>query len=125
MDRESELALCKEFLKLGMINLMLTFEKLFNIITLFSDQRNFHCWNYRRFVAAATASPPLEESHTTEFEFSFEKINENFSNYSAFHHRSVYIQKLYSPNVKDILDSEFSIVESAIFTEPDDQSAWW
>ena len=82
------------------------------------DQRNFHCWCYRRLVVQVGGD--AEE----EFRFSGEKIDENFSNYSAFHHRSVYIQKLgYSP--RDIVEGEFSIIENAIYTEPDDQSSWW
>lgn len=96
---EQELALCKEFLR--------------------QDQRNFHCWNYRRFVVAASKMPPDEELN-----YSAEKVKENFSNYSAFHHRSLYI-KHSGKSFVDILPEEFSIVENAIFTEPDDQSAWW
>jgi hypothetical protein len=59
-----------------------------------------------------------------ELSYSSEKIQENFSNYSAFHHRSLYIKKA-GQNLRDILPAEFSTVENAIFTEPDDQSAWW
>ena len=61
---------------------------------------------------------------TKEFDFSSEKIDENFSNYSAFHHRSVYIQRL-EKSSRDVVESEFSIIENAIYTEPDDQSSWW
>lgn len=96
---DHELALCKEFLR--------------------QDQRNFHCWNYRRFVIAA-ANVPAE----AELAYAQEKIQENFSNYSAFHHRSNFI-KNNSPSLMNVLPVEFSIVENAIFTEPDDQSAWW
>ena len=83
------------------------------------DQRNFHCWCYRRLVVNIGDIKP-----TDEFAFSGEKIDENFSNYSAFHHRSVYIQKL-GKNAADMVEAEFSIIENAIYTEPDDQSAWW
>ena len=108
---EHELSQCALFLKL--------------------DARNFHCWNYRRFVASQLG----EESFQTEFDFSTTKISENFSNYSAFHHRSIYIRKLISSSSSfsssspqsshDMLQKEFSMTESAIFTEPDDQSVWW
>lgn len=77
-----------------------------------------------------------------EFDFSTEKIVENFSNYSAFHHRSIFIKLLPSvqqfcstisipsdnscfKEFENIISHEFSIIENAIFTEPDDQSAWW
>ncbi|CAM5999346.1 unnamed protein product [Sphagnum balticum] len=86
------------------------------------DQRNFHCWNYRRFVAQASGA-----STESELEFSSSKIKENFSNYSAFHHRSLYIQKSLGDCAthRGTLVAELAIVESAVFTEPDDQSAWW
>lgn len=99
VDYKKELELCKEFLR--------------------QDQRNFHCWNYRRKVVAI-ANIPAED----ELAYSQEKIQENFSNYSAFHHRSTFLLKT-SPSLTEVLPREFTIVENAIFTEPDDQSAWW
>lgn len=100
-DINSELALCAEFLR--------------------ADQRNFHCWNYRRFVVSLENVSPQ-----SEFDFAGQKIRENFSNYSAFHHRSVMIQSLdVSHFDRSFVESEFRIVENAVFTEPDDQSAWW
>ena len=86
---------------------------------LLEDQRNFHCWCYRRLVVQIGDIQPKDE-----FDFSTEKIDENFSNYSAYHHRSVYIQKL-GIRSKDVIETEFSIIENAIYTEPDDQSSWW
>lgn len=99
MDVESELELCQQYLK--------------------ADQRNFHCWNYRRYLVATGGV-----SNENELEFSTLKIEENFSNYSAFHHRSVYIRALDIP-VVELIDQEMAIVESAIFTDPFDQSAFW
>lgn len=99
VDFEKELELCKDFLKL--------------------DQRNFHCWNYRRSIVNIGCL-----SSQNEFSFSESKILENFSNYSAFHHRSSYITHIDKP-ISEVLSFELQIVENAIFTEPDDQSAWW
>lgn len=99
MDYQHELALCKEFLR--------------------QDQRNFHCWNYRRFVVE-TCGVAAED----ELQYSAEKIQENFSNYSAFHHRSLFLKRS-GQSVRAALANELTIVENAIFTEPDDQSAWW
>jgi geranylgeranyl transferase type-2 subunit alpha len=100
MDYESELQLCKEFLR--------------------EDQRNFHCWNYRRAIHERSGFPSEKE-----FEYSTEKIQENFSNYSAFHHRSIYLSHSGSANLPNLLEIESAVIENAIYTEPDDQSAWW
>lgn len=99
VDYQAELELCKQFLR--------------------QDQRNFHCWNYRRFVVEAAGIAP-----EAELLFSQEKIQENFSNYSAFHHRTLFLQRS-GLTARESLDTEFSFVENAIFTEPADQSAWW
>jgi geranylgeranyl transferase type-2 subunit alpha len=100
VDLTSELDLCAMFLRL--------------------DARNFHCWNYRRLVASEIG----EAEDAAEFAFSTKKITENFSNYSAFHHRSIYIRRI-GISAKDCIADEFALTESAIYTEPDDQSAWW
>ena len=126
---------------------------------LMTDQRNFHCWNYRRhitlglspgggggggggegdgvYLGSAGSGKSIDEGQgrhmaatvSSEFQFSTDKLNENFSNYSAFHHRSVCIQCLPSPSLspsfRALMSTELSLVENAIFTEPDDQSAWW
>lgn len=87
-----------------------------------TDQRNFHCWNYRRFVVNH-----FNISANTEIEYSTAKIEENFSNYSAFHHRAVYLQGLIS-NIEQLVNFlrvDFGIIENAVFTDPYDQSAWW
>ncbi|RYH19534.1 hypothetical protein EON65_25955 [archaeon] len=99
IDYESELSLCKEFLT--------------------ADQRNFHCWNYRRAVFQRSGLQP-----SSELDFCLDKIQENFSNYSAFHHRSIYI-KYAEMSMQEIFDSEWPLIENAVYTEPDDQSAWW
>ena len=83
------------------------------------DQRNFHCWNYRRAIVKLG-----NLSIDDELNFSIKKIEENFSNYSALHHRSVYLKDSVE-DVFDLLDTELEIIHNAIFTEPDDQSPWW
>ncbi|CAH1726430.1 geranylgeranyl transferase type-2 subunit alpha [Aphis gossypii] len=97
-DWKKELQLCTKYLKL--------------------DERNFHCWDYRQIVASK-CQEPIEN----ELKFTMEMIESNFSNYSAWHYRS----KLFSAAGKDeecTKISELSLVESAAFTDPSDQSAW-
>jgi len=89
---------------------------------LAKDDRNFHCWNYRRYVAK-NASVSLSK----EFDFTTKKIEENFSNYSAWHQRSVLIPKIYNSNTEEyrkLMDTEFELIRNAFYTEPKDQSAW-
>jgi len=97
-DWNRELQLCTKYLKI--------------------DERNFHCWDYRQIVASK-----CQEPNENELKFTMEMIESNFSNYSAWHYRS----KLFSAAGKDEEStkiSELSLVESAAFTDPSDQSAW-
>ena len=203
---QSELELCAQFLLM--------------------DERNFHCWNYRRFVVAilgscgsssttkeemaiaeksdremfngswsswlnqtkvsmgaqlsqnaitAVGSIPsnstnqvnehdiaksilpltkqeLKEIITTEWNFTTSKIQDNFSNGSAFHYRSKLLplvletrlsssssdddcsnssndaispSERYSAMLSLARDEWESILLNAVFTEPDDQTPWW
>eukprot|EP00980_Cylindrotheca_fusiformis_P021210 scaffold8150_cov118-Cylindrotheca_fusiformis.AAC.19 len=115
------------------------------------DERNFHCWNYRRFVVSALSNcwtggwelPKMgaqiggtldcgvipSDVLQSEWEFTQQKIQDNFSNFSAFHYRSQLLPRILAENEEkkqsDILEEEMQLVENAIFTEPDDQTAWW
>ncbi|KAG7386458.1 hypothetical protein PHYBOEH_008684 [Phytophthora boehmeriae] len=81
------------------------------------DERNFHCWNYRRHVCKLAG---LTEED--QLAFTTHKIEQNFSNYSALHHRSI---ALPDPLTADVVFDEIGQVQQAVFTEPDDQSAWF
>lgn len=63
---------------------------------LAKDERNFHCWNYRRWVASLdSGSGSAEEAGALARELAFtdEKIAQNFSNYSAWHARTCLLQR--------------------------------
>lgn len=105
MDWDRELRLCNLFLE--------------------QDERNFHCWDYRR-VVCQHAKVSLEK----ELSFTMEKIAANFSNYSAWHYRSSLLPKVYpgrreSTVEEEVLLEEYSLVQNATFTDPGDQSGWF
>lgn len=96
-DLEKEIGLCDKLLDL--------------------DERNFHCWNHRRHVCGLAGM-----TREDQLAFTTQKIEQNFSNYSALHHRSI---ALPDPLTADVLFDEIGLVQQAVFTEPDDQSAWF
>ncbi|XP_017010027.2 geranylgeranyl transferase type-2 subunit alpha [Drosophila takahashii] len=105
-DWQRELQLCNKYLKF--------------------DERNFHTWDYRRYVTAKAAVPAAQE-----LDFCTEKIKVNFSNYSSWHHRSLLLPELYPnerrdrPMSEEKLQLELEMVLTAAFTDPNDSSAWF
>ena len=112
----TELALCAKFLKM--------------------DERNFHCWGYRLAVSSRAGLTPTEQ-----LDFTTEKVNANFSNYSAWHYRARFLSLLLRPrgergasedgagldgaeDVRAKLREEGELVNGAVFTDPEDQSPW-
>ncbi|KAG6331529.1 hypothetical protein ID866_7564, partial [Astraeus odoratus] len=88
------------------------------------DPRNFHAWNYRRYVLA---SMPVQRPETAELAYTTRKISASFSNFSAWHQRSKIYSNLWNSGQLDpdkARDEEFELVHNAIYTDPDDQSAW-
>ncbi|OEL17954.1 Geranylgeranyl transferase type-2 subunit alpha 1 [Dichanthelium oligosanthes] len=90
------------------------------------DARNFHGWNYRRFLARFMGVPDEEE-----LKYTMDKICDNFSNYSAWHNRSILLSNLLIQQSKGfeskqkIFSEEFELVTQALFTDPSDQSGWF
>ncbi|XP_055376422.1 geranylgeranyl transferase type-2 subunit alpha [Condylostylus longicornis] len=106
-DWNKEVALCTKYLKM--------------------DERNFHCWDYRRYVVEKAKISPEKE-----LEFCTDKIKNNFSNYSSWHYRSKLLPIVHPhpteptrPISEEILKEELEMVLTAAFTDPNDSSAWF
>lgn len=153
---KKELALCTKFLMMDERNckqgfictcvLFLNFCKTHIVC----DVCIVHCWDYRRLAAERSQVAPEDE-----FLFSTVKIEDNFSNYSAWHYRSKLLP-ITHPDQEGLcainsdkhrqglkntyLDylhllsifcyccfciSELELVQNAAFTDPNDTSAWF
>ncbi|KAI7994183.1 Geranylgeranyl transferase type-2 subunit alpha 1 [Camellia lanceoleosa] len=79
-----------------------------------------------KFMAALKNRSDEEELH-----FTTDLINENFSNYSSWHNRSVILSHLLEKRAQGsfskekVLIEEYDLVHQALFTNPDDQSGWF
>ena len=95
------------------------------------DSRNFHGWGYRRTAVAALEELKGSSLVEAEFEYTTKKVNENLSNFSAWHNRSQLIPRLLlsrqasSAERKALLDSELELITRALYTDPYDQSLWF
>lgn len=72
----------------------------------------------------------FQELILSEFQFTTQKIHDNFSNFSAFHYRSQLLELMVSTgnqssNKSELVETELQLVENAMCTEPDDQTANW
>ena len=75
-------------------------------------------------------------SARAELRFSEAKIERNFSNYSAWHHRAANLPRAFAGPTNglgasrdggvpaDVLANEYAFVRQAFFTEPEDQAGW-
>ncbi|MGH0135574.1 UNVERIFIED_CONTAM: hypothetical protein FKN15_025712, partial [Acipenser sinensis] len=91
------------------------------------DERNFHCWDYRRLVVSRS-----QVSCSEELDFTFKLISSNFSNYSSWHYRSTLLPRVHPDTCQQagrvhegVLLTEYELVRNAFFTDPNDQSAWF
>ena len=117
--------------ELQLVNLMLSYDErncIRPIHTVFLSMTNIlvHGWHYRRYVVENLESHPGGLA-PEEFEFTTEKIKRNFSNFSAWHNRTLLIPILIRQHrfsSHDLLESELNLVHQAMYTDPDDQSVW-
>ncbi|AED94733.1 geranylgeranyl transferase alpha subunit-like protein [Arabidopsis thaliana] len=88
--------------------------------------RNFHAWNYRRFVVELTKT-----SEEDELQYTTDMISDiSFTIYSAWHYRSVLVSSLVAKKAdgfmpKETIRRELDYVHSAIFTLEEKQSGWF
>ena len=108
---QRELSLCEALLKL--------------------DQRNFHCWNHWMLICNM-----MNVSTEERLAFTMKRIEENPSNYSAWHFRCELISKtITETNAESVLKEggsallhscvELDLNLNGLYTECDDQSAWY
>eukprot|EP00512_Aurantiochytrium_limacinum_P009431 CAMPEP_0171552144 /NCGR_PEP_ID=MMETSP0960-20121227/8147_1 /TAXON_ID=87120 /ORGANISM="Aurantiochytrium limacinum, Strain ATCCMYA-1381" /LENGTH=282 /DNA_ID=CAMNT_0012101539 /DNA_START=210 /DNA_END=1055 /DNA_ORIENTATION=+ len=86
---------------------------------LAADERNFHCFQYRRVLARLAHHTPEDD-----LQFAEGLVERNFSNYSAWHLRIKALEARPGNLDANRLKEEFDLVCNALFTEPDDSSGW-
>lgn len=107
---------------------------------LMKDERNFHAWNYRCFLINYLLERfPDEAIQVLEKELKFlqDKLDSNFSNYSAIHFKTKYLTRHYAlSSGKSISDDnyatlsmpalrrELSFVSQGLYIAPYEQSLW-
>lgn len=85
-----------------------------------ADPRNFHAWEQRRALGALGAPPPPE----AELRFSGALLSRDLSNFSAWHHRGALLRRGGGAVTAERLRGEVDLVQSAVFTDPQDHSPW-
>ena len=86
------------------------------------DDRNFHVWNYKRFLLDFYYNESVIRG---ELKFTLNLLQANFSNYSAWHHRCFIYKLLWSRGINiDELKFELELVLNGLYTDPSDQSIW-
>ncbi|KAG0316961.1 hypothetical protein BGZ99_006573 [Dissophora globulifera] len=93
------------------------------------DARNCKRYIIRQLdLQDKVSSDKILERAQSEFDYTTTKISQNFSNYSAWHNRSTLLGKLADDMTEEerqaTVDNEFDLVKNAIYTDPEDQSAW-
>lgn len=113
------------------------------------DPRNFHGWQLRRIVVQSMESQDKSKVdqlkiNIQEFEFTTSKVNNNISNFSAWHNRSKLIPKIHQLyneteidldanliKYRDLFDDpllllkhEIKLINTGMYVDVDDSSVW-
>lgn len=90
-----------------------------------------HGWHYRRYIISKLEQDTGESFALKEFEYTTERINKDFSNFSAWHNRTKLIPVLLEakPTAQfesslEFLQEELKYLKNAMYTDPQDQSVW-
>lgn len=93
------------------------------------DARNFHGWHYRRIVVGRLEQMLHTNLSQQELDYTTEKINENISNFSAWHQRANLLPQMFEKgqisNGKSFVEQELQYIINAMFTDAEDQSVWF
>ncbi|QBM88007.1 geranylgeranyl transferase type-2 subunit alpha [Metschnikowia aff. pulcherrima] len=120
---------------------------------LMMDSRNFHGWQYRRYVVSHLEQEArLKEPHSgseleislREFQYTTETINKSTANFSAWHNRTKLIAKILKllsqenlgmasadekaagvfQSTSKLLKHELNLVKTGMFMDAEDTSVW-
>jgi len=84
-----------------------------------ADERNFHCFQYRRKVAELSRHSPEDD-----LKFAEKLVERNFSNYSGWNLKIQALKELPELLTLERIQEELGLANNAMYTEPDDSSAW-
>lgn len=117
------------------------------------DQRNFHAWQLRRVITTnieSTTKNNIKQMlliNLNEFQFTTSKVNNNISNFSAWHNRSKLIPRIYGlfhkldskviesneeistaykmfKDPQTIMLHELKLINTGMYMDADDTSVW-
>ena len=96
-------------------------EKQFMKQVFAADGRNFHCWNYRRWLSSALTG---RVGFKSDLEDTFYLIEKDFSNYSCFYHRYLCLNEMDAEKKELERLKELEFVKNCLQISPNDESLW-
>lgn len=94
-----------------------------------ADERNFHAWNYRYWCVNMLITyfkKGRADIIEKELEYTAGVLKGNYSNYSALHFRSKYLELKYEPSPVPLetLMEDLKFIQTGLFMTPVEQSLW-